>query len=290
MAQAGVIQKKSADDAVSQDYAVMRIRVITVIGIIAAWEAFATLGRMEILYGDVIPASWMIAVAVWQELTSAEFYHHLGITFAEHIVGFTVGSLIAVALGISMGVNETLRKAIEPYLNAIGSTPKIIFLPILFLIFGTGIESKMAKGALSAFFPVVFTTALGMALINPVLIKVGRSFNLSTQQMVTKVYMPAMINPVITGLRLGMAITVIGVLVAELKFADGGLGYQLGIYYEQFRIAPMYAIIVIIFALAAAANVGMTMLQDRVNRHMAPTTTKGKRASASGNLGVVATS
>lgn len=289
MAQAGVIQNRKSDDVASRDYTITRIRVITVIGIIGAWEAFATLGRMEILYGDVIPSSWMIFVAIWQELTSSNFYHHLGITFAEHIVGFTVGSLMAIALGISMGVNETLRKALEPYLNAIGSTPKIIFLPILFLIFGTGIESKMAKGALSAFFPVVFTTALGMALINPVLIKVGRSFNLSKWQMVTKVFMPAMVNPVITGLRLGMAITVIGVLVAELKFSDGGLGYQLGIYYEQFRIAPMYAIIVIIFALAAAANVGMTMLQDRVNRHMAPTATKGKRASASGNLGVVAT-
>ena len=82
-----------------------------------------------------------------------------------------------------------------------------------------------------------------------------------------------------------------GVLVAERKCSDGGLGYQLGIYYEQFRIAPMYAIIVIIFALAAGANVGMTMLQDRVNRHMAPTATKGKgrRPAASGNLGVVAT-
>ncbi|MBT5459086.1 MAG: ABC transporter permease [Rhodospirillaceae bacterium] len=289
MAQAGVIQNRKSDDLAPRDYTITRIRVITVIGIIGAWEAFATLGRMEILYGDVIPSSWMIFVAIWQELTSSNFYHHLGITFAEHIVGFTVGSLIAIALGISMGVNETLRKALEPYLNAIGSTPKIIFLPILFLVFGTGIESKMAKGALSAFFPVVFTTALGMALINPVLIKVGRSFNLSKWQMVTKVFMPAMVNPVITGLRLGMAITVIGVLVAELKFSDGGLGYQLGIYYEQFRIAPMYAIIVIIFALAAAANVGMTMLQDRVNRHMAPTTAKGKRASASGNLGVVAT-
>ena len=90
-------------------------------------------------------------------------------------------------------------------------------------------------------------------------------------------------------MRLGMAITVIGVLVAELKFADGGLGYRLGIYYEQFRIAPMYAIILIIFAIAAAANVGMTRLQDRVNRHMAPTSTKGKKAhaSASGGLGVV---
>ena len=95
--------------------------------------------------------------------------------------------------------------------------------------------------------------------------------------MITKIYMPAMVNPVITGLRLGMAITVIGVLVAELKFADGGLGYRLGIYYEQFRIAPMYAIILIIFALAAAANVGMTRLQDRVNRHMAPTTTRARK-------------
>ena len=284
-------QTKSMQDAADRDKSILRIRLVTVIGLIAAWEAFATLGRLEILYGDVIPSSWMIAVAIFNELISPEFYHHLGITFAEHIVGFVVGSAIAIALGISMGVNPLLRKSLEPYLNAIGSTPKIIFLPILFLMFGTGIESKMAKGALSAFFPVVFSTVLGMVLINPVLIKVGKSFNLSKWQMTTKVYMPAMVNPVITGLRLGMAITVIGVLVAELKFADAGLGYQLGIYYEQFRIAPMYAIILIIFALAATANVGMTMLQDRVNRHMAPTASKGKRgASASGGLGVVSTS
>jgi len=291
MAQTGVIQNKAARDRGDRDQSVLRIRLLTIIGLVSAWEIFALLGRLEILYGDVIPSSWMIAVAIYNELTSATFYHHLGVTFAEHIVGFIVGSLIAIALGIAMGVNPLLRKSLEPYLNAIGSTPKIIFLPILFLMFGTGIESKMAKGALSAFFPVVFTTVLGMTLINPVLIKVGRSFNLSRWNMITKIYMPAMVNPIITGLRLGMAITVIGVLVAELKFADAGLGYQLGIYYEQFRIAPMYAIILIIFGLAAGANVGMTMLQDRVNRHMAPTTAKGRngRATASGNLGVVAT-
>ena len=160
-----------------------------------------------------------------------------------------------------------MKRAIEPYFNAIGATPKIIFLPILFLIFGTGIDSKMAKGALSAFFPVVFSTMLGMILINPVLIKVGKSFSLSRWQMVAKIYIPAMVNPVITGLRLGIAITVIGVLVAELKFADGGLGFRLGEYYNQFKIAQMYAIILIIFALAALANVAMTKLQERANRH-----------------------
>ena len=111
------------------------------------------------------------------------------------------------------------------------------------------------------------------------------------QRNIAYAYVNPDMAPVGTGLRLGMAITVIGVLVAELKFADGGLGYRLGVYYELFRIAPMYAIIVIIFALAAIANVGMTRLQDRANRHMAPTTTKGRKAgaSSSGGLGVVAT-
>lgn len=287
MAQTGVIQAPSP--AAAKDASVTRIRVLTAVGLVLLWEVIATLGTVGVLYNDVVPHIWTIAIATFEELISASFYQDLGITFAEHIVGFIVGSIIAIFIGIWMGTSPLFRGALEPYLNAIGSTPKIIFLPILFLMFGTGIESKMAKGSLSAFFPVVFTTTLGMILISPVLIRVGKTFNLNKWQMITKIYMPAMVNPVITGLRLGMAITVIGVLVAELKFADGGLGYRLGIYYEQFRIAPMYAIILIIFAIAAAANVGMTRLQDRVNRHMAPTSTKGKKAhaSASGGLGVV---
>ncbi len=291
MAQAGVIGSRSPIGAGAIDRSVTRIRLFTVLGAVLAWEIFAGLGELGVFYKDVIPHSWTIILAIYQELASAGFYRDLGITFAEHIVGFIVGSAVALMLGIWMGSSRLLRGALEPYLNAIGSTPKIIFLPILFLMFGTGIESKMAKGSLSAFFPVVFTTTLGMILINPVLIRVGRSFNLNFRQMVTKIYIPAMLNPVITGLRLGVAITVIGVLVAELKFADGGLGYRLGIYYEQFQIAPMYAIIVIIFSIAAVANMGMTRLQDRVNRHMAPVTARGKgrQATASSGLGVVAT-
>ena len=289
MAQASVTEAKPA--VPSMVGSVRRIRLFTALGLVFAWEIIATLGTVGVLYNDVVPHIWNIVIAIYEELISAGFYRDLGITFAEHVVGFIVGSIIAIFVGIWMGTSPLVRGALEPYLNAIGSTPKIIFLPILFLMFGTGIESKMAKGSLSAFFPVVFTTTLGMVLINPVLIRVGKTFNLNKWQMITKVYMPAMVNPVITGLRLGMAITVIGVLVAELKFADGGLGYRLGIYYEQFRIAPMYAIILLIFALAAAANVGMTRLQDRVNRHMAPTTTKGEKAAAtaSGGLGVVGT-
>lgn len=243
---------------------VAMIRAITIVVAIVIWEALAHSG---LFYQDVIPSSWKIAYALYQELISAGFYHDLGITLSEHIVGFVVGSSLAIAAGIALGSNPFLRKACEPYLNALGSTPKIIFLPILFLVFGTGIESKMAKGALSAFFPVIFATVLGMLLINPVHIRVGRSFNVARRYMVTKIYVPSMISPLMVGLKLGMAIAVTGVLVAELKFASAGIGYRLSNYYDEFQIAPLYALIIVCFSLAAFAHVGMSAAQRRFTRH-----------------------
>jgi ABC-type nitrate/sulfonate/bicarbonate transport system permease component len=113
----------------------------------------------------------------------------------------------------------------------------------------------------------VLSATSGILMINPVLIRVGQSFNLARRQMISMIYLPAMVNPIIVGLRLGLAIVIISVLIAELKFSQAGLGFQLAQYYESFRIAPMYAMIIIIFALAALANWGMTALQDRANRY-----------------------
>ena len=258
-------------------FTVSRIRILTVLVCWAVWEGLANSG---LFYRDVVPSSISVMIATWNELLDPVFYKHLGITFAETVVGFVWGSAVGIGMGIVLGANPYLRRAMEPYLNAIGSTPKIIFLPILFLMFGVGIESKMAKGALSAFFPTVFSTMLGMVIMNPVFGRVGKSFNLGRWQMVTKVYMPAMVSPVIVGLRLGMGVTVIGILVAEIKFSAGGLGFRLMEYYDQFKIAPMYAMLIIIFGLAAVANWGMSRLQARYNYANFGTT--GRRSVALG--------
>ena len=259
MAQARVIRGSALAGAAS-DRAVWQVRLVTVIACLVAWEALA---RSGLFYRDVVPSILAVGDALWRELVDPRFYRDLWFTFAEVVVGFAAGSLIGVAAGILLGTRSFLRRACEPYLNGIGATPKIVFLPIIFLVFGVGIESKMAKGALSAFFPAVFSTALGMMLINPVLLRVGRSFNLNGWQMVTKIYLPAMVGPIVVGLRLAMGVTVIGILVAEIKFANFGLGHRLMNDYSVFKIAPMYAVMLILFALAAFANWGMTRLQAR---------------------------
>jgi ABC-type nitrate/sulfonate/bicarbonate transport system permease component len=260
-------------------FTVTTLRTVTVIACLVVWELAAVSG---FFYRDVVPSVHKVVIALAREIVDPAFYWHLWITFAEVAVGFVGGALIGIAGGIVLGTNKFLRAAIDPYLNAIGSTPKIIFLPIIFLICGVGIESKMVKGAFSGFFPTIFATTLGMILINPVLIKVGKTFNLGRWQMVSKIYIPAMVNPIVVGLRLGMAVTVIGILVAEIKFSDGGLGFRLIQYYDQFKIAPMYATLLLIFALAAFANFGMTRLQDRFNWNR---DRSGKKRSSAGNLG-----
>ena len=237
-----------------------QIRLVTVTACVALWEALARTGWF---YKGVIPTTASVAVALVGEVARPEFYRHCGITLAEVSVGFVAGGLAGVALGVLFGARRFLWRAAAPYVNAIGSTPKIVFLPILFLLFGVGIESKMAKGALSTFFPVVVSTTAGMLALNPVWLRVGTSFRLTRWQTITKIYLPAMVRPVVTGMRLGLGVGIIGVLVAEIKYANAGLGYLAIQYYTQFDIPRMYAMILIIFTLAVLANVGMTRLTGR---------------------------
>jgi len=239
------------------------IKMLTILAAIGLWEG---LSRSGLFYKGVLPSTWMVVQAIADELADGSFYRDLGITMLETSVGFVAGAIIALLFALVLGTNVYIRKMIEPYIIAIGGTPKIIFLPILFLVFGLGIESKMAKAALSAFFPIVLSVTNGIVQIPPVLLRVGQGFDLSRWQMLTKIYLPAVTNPLLTGLQLGAAMAIIGVLSAEISYANAGLGYRLIRNADQFKIPSVYAIIVLIFAVSATINFAMTRLQQSLNR------------------------
>ena len=98
------------------------------------------------------------------------------------------------------------------------------------------------------------STAAGMRQIDPVLIRVGRSFRAGWGQMALKVYLPAMRPSVMNGVRLGLGIAVIGTLLAETKLSNQGLGYLIMQAYSIFDMPKMYALLITLFAFAIAAN------------------------------------
>jgi ABC-type nitrate/sulfonate/bicarbonate transport system permease component len=208
-----------------------------------------------------------VAAAAFHEVLSPAFYRHLGVTLGEVAGGFAFGAIPGVACGLALGARRILGAAADPYVAALATTPKIVFLPIVMLAAGTGPGSKMALGAISAFFPVVIATAAGMRAIPAVFVRVGRAFNLRGSQMVRMVYLPALAVPIVTGLRLGLGVCIIGVLLGELKLASAGLGFLARDYYDQYNFPALYAIVAIVFALAALANAAMSRLVRRAEAH-----------------------
>jgi NitT/TauT family transport system permease protein len=230
---------------------VARVRIAIVAVALIAWGAVAASG---LVVHDVVPSLGKIASALWRLLSTAPLYANLGTTLYEIGVSLVIGGVAGVAVGLVLGGNRFLGRAFEPYLHYLGPTPKIIFFPIMIMWFGVGGGSKIAMGALSCFFPVALSTAVGMRQIEPVLVRVGQSFRASTAQMVAKIYLPAMRPAMLTGLRLGMGVAIIGVLLAETRLSNRGLGYLVIQRYTNFDMPGMYALLIVVFLLAILAN------------------------------------
>jgi ABC-type nitrate/sulfonate/bicarbonate transport system permease component len=230
---------------------VTALRLAIVLGVLTAWELVARSGW---LYEDVVPSLFAIGRALVDTLVDRTFYDHLGVTLYEIAVALFVGGSSGLIVGLLLGGNRLLGRAFEPYLYYLGPTPKIIFFPVLIMWFGIGPPSKMALGSISCFFPIALSVAAGMRQIDPVLIRVGKSFRANTWQMVTKIYLPAMRHPIINGVRLGLGVALIGTLLAETKLSAKGVGFMVIQAYSTFNMPQMYSLLIVLFVIAIGAN------------------------------------
>lgn len=240
--------------------AATKIRILTLVAILAVWELVA---RSGLLYQDVVPSLLKIGSAFIRMLFERETWKHFGVTAWEVGAGLTIGYLIGVVFGLVSGTRRFFGAAVAPYVDGVATAPKIVFLPIVMLLVGTGIGSKLVLGALSAFFPVAINTAAGVRQVNPVLVRVGRSFRLSRWQMATRIYLPALRPSLVTSLRLGFGLAVVGVLLAEIKLSNAGLGFLANEHYSHFRVPDLYAVLVLIFLVAVGLNSLMGRFAER---------------------------
>jgi ABC-type nitrate/sulfonate/bicarbonate transport system permease component len=227
------------------------IRVVTLLGLWGLWEGASASG---LLYQGVVPSSFKILAALGHEIVSPVFYWNLEFTLMEVLVSMAIGCTAGIVVGLALGANRFVGDAYERYLQYMAPTPKIVFLPVMLVLFGIGAGSKIGQGTLSCFFPMALSVAAGVRLVDPVLLRVGRGFNLTRAQMVRMIYLPALIPPIATGLRIGLGVATIGCLLSELKMSNRGLGFMIMQYYAQFRTPQMYAVLIVMFVLAVFAN------------------------------------
>ncbi len=249
MVETGRLRQAAPAGLFLSQIALLRIAIVVVL--LAAWEWLAHSG---LLYRDVVPSLLSIARAMADLLSHQDYYFNLSVTAGEIGMALLIGGTSGLVVGLVLGGNRFLSTAFEPYLYYLGPTPKIIFLPIAIMWFGVETPSKIALGTFSCFFPVALNVAAGMRQIDRTLIRVGKSFRASALQMVFKIYLPAMRHPIINGLRLGFGFALIGVLLAETRLSNKGIGFMIMQADSTFDMPSMYAMLIVLFVLAIGAN------------------------------------
>jgi ABC-type nitrate/sulfonate/bicarbonate transport system permease component len=214
----------------------------------------------------VLPSPSALGRASIDLLRRVALYQELGVTLYESVFGLAVATLLGVATAIAIGANRLANDIVTPIIVALYSVPKIIFLPVLLMILGTGAPPKIANAAMHAFFPVVLNSLVGMREINPLYVKTARSMLASSLHVVTKIYLPSMVLPVLAGIRLGLGLAFLGALLAELFESTAGVGHFATQLYNEGRIADMLVVIIALFLLLLVMISLIKVLERRLSR------------------------
>jgi NitT/TauT family transport system permease protein len=239
-------------------------RALVLAGLLLGWEAAARAAN-PLLY---VPPSAVAPALV--ELLALRSYPdlpaHLWLTVREIVVAYALAVGAGLGVGFLLAMNRTLGRAWGPILAALYAVPAVVWYPSLMLFFGLDAASKIAFGFLLGFFPIALAVLAGVRQVNPQLVTVARAFGAGRGAIVAKVLAPAMLFTLVGGLRTGLALAVVGVIVGEILGSKAGMGALINHAYGLFRTADYVALVLVTLGLVVASDAGASLLERRARR------------------------
>ena len=226
--------------------------LISPIGLLLLWQILLMLG-----FGDrrFIPAPTDIALRFWTLSASGELTWHVGVTLYRVFVGFVLGVVPAVAMGLLMAMFKPVRIFFDPLIASLFPIPKIALMPLLLLTFGFGDASKIALVAIAVFFPVIVNTYVGAANIEKIYWDVARNYGASQTVLFTRIVFFGALPTIFAGLRIALAVSFIVLVASEFVATKSGIGYLIWNSWELLQVDIMFVGIVTIGILGLITSV-----------------------------------
>jgi NitT/TauT family transport system permease protein len=211
--------------------------------LLLVWEG---LSRAGILDARFFPPPSKILVVLWQDLASGELLTDVLATLSRFLVGYAMGVIPAIIIGVTLGLFSRVRQLISPIFQALYPVPKIAIFPLILFIFGVGEMSKYVIIAIGAFFPVLFNTLSGIVQMPQIYSDVAHNAGANPIQRCVTVIFPAVLPNIFTGLRLAAGVSYVLIAAAEFVGAKSGVGYYIWMSWETFTVGEMFAGIIVI--------------------------------------------
>lgn len=174
-------------------------------------------------------------------ISSGDVWPHVQATWTAFVLGFPVGAVAGIAMGILLGLLPRFAPVIQPYILALYSIPKIALAPLFIIVFGIGVESKVAIVAMSVFFFVFLNSFMGVRSINLELVNLARVMGASRGKIAWRILFPSALPAIVVGLRGSVPYGIIGAIVGEYIVAARGLGWLIQHGANSFNAAGMFA-------------------------------------------------
>ena len=236
-------------------------RLLLLVALLLAWELIARSGWVSKLFlvgpGDVVQAFWRLA-------GSGRLWYDTQSSLIELGLGFTLGVVAAIPLGLMLGAFRRLEIALEPYLMALYATPRIAFFPVLIAWLGFGLTAQVLLLFLSTFFPVCINTWGGVKTVDPVLLKAARSFGANQLQLFTKIILPYTLPFIAAGIRLALGRGLIALYVVEAFGANAGLGYLIAQAGTEYRVGDLFVGVIVLAALGVLFDEVLRLAERRL--------------------------
>lgn len=226
-------------------------QIVILVAVLALWE----------LVGRLAPNLWTssptkIAAAFWQSLLRLEILYHTGVTLGESLAGLFAGAVIGIALGLMLGVSRIIGAALEPFIVALNSLPRVALAPLIIMFVGIGFASKFLLSFSLVVVPMMINTYEGIRATEPILVNVLRVMRASRLQIFLKVLLPNCIPWIFSGLRVGISFAIVGAIVGELISSRAGIGYMIdtaaGSFDATGMLMPLVVLMLVSFVLDRA--------------------------------------
>lgn len=226
--------------------------------IMAAWEALARAHAIDVRF---FPAPSAILAAGWSAAQSGELWTHIRISLGRIGVGFALGALPGIALGIVMGLIPWIRLTFMPVVSAIYPIPKSAILPLIMLIFGIGELAKWIFIAIGVFFPVLLNSMVGVLTIDRIYLDVGRNYGARGLNFLLTIALPGALPVVFAGIKLGFGLALILVVIAEIVASRAGLGFLIWNAWQIFDVEKLYTGLIVIGILGYLSSEAIDALE-----------------------------
>jgi len=235
-----------------------RLRVVYGAGfpiiLLLIWQILCMVGVIDVRF---FPSPANILATAYQILTSPDeggrLLADIGATLQRLVVGYLLGAISGIVVGVAMGLYRPIRYAVAPLVYATFPTPKLAIFPLLIVIFGLGDSSKTALITLAVFYMTAINSLSGIIHANPIYQDFAKAFRIPPLTQWLRIALPSALPSIMAGLKLGIGQALIMVVSAEFVSSSDGIGYYIWNSWQVLDIARMFVGLVVVMVIGGIA-------------------------------------